>query len=620
MNNNDEDYRFMFCFIQIKYLTNRVDWRFPFTFLCVCCFFENFIISGTATVIISTLEKEFYLTSRDSGLFLSVYELAAFVASPIVGFLGTRYNKWKSIGVSLLLVAFGSYLIAVTVFLKPINQAFQNTNTSWDLCTNNNRSFAQECRQIRNTPAAENLEFMLYIGHGIIGLGSVALYTNGVAYIEDITHVTQSSYCQAIFYGIGSIGGGLAILLTGQFLNINSRFYLEQFESIQVNNPNWIGAWWLPYMSYASVLVVLGILSYGFPAKTRNKRKETTTSPLDEDTHGINGNSGLRLFISEFISKFKSILNNYKLIAIILSSATEGILFKGFLGFISKYFESQFQLTAANSTLITGSIALVSILIGTLIGAFLINRFNWRGLECSLFCFVVYFFTSLCFWILLVSCPNRTFESMGEDKANCNCENIFNPVCIRNEQTLSTYQSACHAGCTDYNETSLEYTDCLENKSVVSLWACDNTSVRCPVPLALNILAAFLIVFLTAVALIPHLKALLNCIQEKDQAFTLGINAAVNRLIGNFAGSIIVGQAIDLTCSYWLENCYGQRNCKMYDNSKMSVSLAAIGFTCRFLTSLFTLTACFFFYRENGERPNSKRIVAERVVSSTTHF
>jgi hypothetical protein len=91
-----------------------------------------------------------------------------------------------------------------------------------------------------------HLEYVVYLGHLIIGFGSAALYTNGVAYIENITVEKQWPYCQAIFYGIGSIGGGVGILLTGQFLNINSRFYLPGFganSKINPSNPNWIGAW-----------------------------------------------------------------------------------------------------------------------------------------------------------------------------------------------------------------------------------------------------------------------------------------------------------------------------------------------------------------------------------------
>lgn len=45
----------------------------------------------------------------------------------------------------------------------------------------------------------------------------------------------------------GAIGGGVGILATGQFLNINSRFYLDSFKkqnTLSTQSSNWIGCWW----------------------------------------------------------------------------------------------------------------------------------------------------------------------------------------------------------------------------------------------------------------------------------------------------------------------------------------------------------------------------------------
>ena len=65
-----------------------ISWKFTFACLCVCCFFENLVTSGVATVVLSTLEREFFWSSTQSGLFLALFELAAFIASPVFGFLG----------------------------------------------------------------------------------------------------------------------------------------------------------------------------------------------------------------------------------------------------------------------------------------------------------------------------------------------------------------------------------------------------------------------------------------------------------------------------------------------------------------------------------------------------
>jgi hypothetical protein len=71
-------------------LNGQISWKITFVFLCVCCFFQNLVTSGVATVILSTIEREFFWSSTQSGLFLALFELAAFIASPIFGFLGKK--------------------------------------------------------------------------------------------------------------------------------------------------------------------------------------------------------------------------------------------------------------------------------------------------------------------------------------------------------------------------------------------------------------------------------------------------------------------------------------------------------------------------------------------------
>jgi hypothetical protein len=52
-------------------------------------FFGNFLITGSATVMLSTLEKEFFLSSIKSGLFLGIFEVTGFLAAPLFGFFAS---------------------------------------------------------------------------------------------------------------------------------------------------------------------------------------------------------------------------------------------------------------------------------------------------------------------------------------------------------------------------------------------------------------------------------------------------------------------------------------------------------------------------------------------------
>jgi MFS family permease len=263
----EQYYKFeWFCFKpKLKY--KIFNWKFTFVFLCLTCFFENLVTSGVATVILSTLEREFFWSSTQSGLFLSLFELAAFFASPIFGFLGTRFNKMKILSSSCFIVTLGSFVIGLTIFLKKPDFDTTSLRIEYNnlLCLPNNTNITK-CILNENHFIGSNLQLLIYLGHFVIGFGSVALYTIAVAYIEEITTKEQSSYCQAIYYGLGIFyikiiitylfkinfktlgagGSGVGILLTGQFLNLNARFYTNTYTLQNLLTPKsnlWIGAW-----------------------------------------------------------------------------------------------------------------------------------------------------------------------------------------------------------------------------------------------------------------------------------------------------------------------------------------------------------------------------------------
>jgi hypothetical protein len=246
-----------------------------------------------------------------------------------------------------------------------------------------------------------------------------------------------------------------------------------------------------------------------------------------------------------------------------------------------------------------------------------------------MFCFFVYFFTSFCFWILLIYCPEIQFANNTSDCASqCNCRNQYQPVCIYNYTSLYnttknnvySYQSPCHAGC--YEQLSKnEFTNCvclnkfdlLPGISVNKLNSLNlsnkycNKNLTCLNSLILNCVAAFLIVFITAMALIPQLKALMGSVNDiKLLPFALGIRAALVRIVGNFAGSLIFGHLLDLTCKIWQVNSFNQKACQLYNNQSMSTSLAVIGFICRFTTAVFMLLASLLFIKEDRKNKDTK--------------
>lgn len=53
--------------------------------LCACALMQNVIVGGANNAILSTIEKAYYMTSVESALFLSMYDVANIIASPFIG-------------------------------------------------------------------------------------------------------------------------------------------------------------------------------------------------------------------------------------------------------------------------------------------------------------------------------------------------------------------------------------------------------------------------------------------------------------------------------------------------------------------------------------------------------
>ena len=71
--------------------------------LCSACFLHNAITNGAMNVVVSSLQKEFYLSSKESGYYLSSYDFGSVICSFIIPLLSSRGSKPRWIGIILYL-------------------------------------------------------------------------------------------------------------------------------------------------------------------------------------------------------------------------------------------------------------------------------------------------------------------------------------------------------------------------------------------------------------------------------------------------------------------------------------------------------------------------------------
>ena len=70
-----------------KCLGFEVSHKFIIIVLSLATFLHNLITNGAMNVIASSLQKEFYLSSREIGFYLSVYDIGSVFCTIIIPFL-----------------------------------------------------------------------------------------------------------------------------------------------------------------------------------------------------------------------------------------------------------------------------------------------------------------------------------------------------------------------------------------------------------------------------------------------------------------------------------------------------------------------------------------------------
>jgi organic anion transporter 4A len=318
----------------------------------------------------------------------------------------------------------------------------------------------------------------------------------------------------------------------------------------------------------------------------------------------------LKQHLRDFLHNAKLILANKVYLFIVICTIFETFIIKGFSSYLTKYLEYQYRLPASTSTMIAGTIGFISLVFGTLTGAFLVKKFHWSIKQCSKFVTCILFTTSFLFLGFLIYCPQAKYinsENESYQNSSCKCDNnFFYPVCYENRLI---FQSPCHAGCKEshLNYFHHSYTGCsiLEkiinnnhNQTQAFLATCSRPDRNCIGNLVLVSIFGLLILFLSSVVILPLLRIILESIGEENQSFALGIRSLLTKLFGNIPGPIVFAAAVDRACIQWTQRqSTNSKTCRLYNNQMFSNGLGLLGFMFRFLSACFAFVTLIFIIR-----------------------
>ena len=538
-----------------------------FVILCMCVLMQNVIVGGANNAILTTIERAYYMTSIESAIFLTIYDVANIIASPIIGYFGDKIHKPRVIGLSMIGLSLGSIITTIPEFLsveekQVLSETYSNgTNnlsyySSNHLCYDSSLSSTLMTTTIQSVIAKSttcgstflnNLKYVFFLASIVNGVSSVALYTTSVSYIENIFPTTKAPIFQGIYYAIGALGIGIGMLATGNLLNINTSVAKSGYKKVDQNSVNWIGAWWIIYAINAIISFFLALLVLLFSKKlVLNKSKESTPDSLSRDDSIETEKKSLKFHYKQFKASGYVIITNKCFIFIVICTTFETILIKGYSSYLTKYLQYQYRLPASTATMITGGIGFVSLIGGSLLGGFLIKKFKWEILQCAKFITFVMFLTFGLFLGLIIYCPQEQLidnnyltqntEILRNKNITCNCDaSSYNFLCYKTDYI---FVSQCYAGCT--TESDKTYGNCYLLNNLANLTMSDNAVLtpcahpasQCTMRLVIVCIVGLVVLFMSSIVLMPILKIILGCVDVESQSFALGIRSLVTKLLG----------------------------------------------------------------------------------------
>ncbi|CAG2109480.1 unnamed protein product, partial [Medioppia subpectinata] len=382
----------------------------------------NFALIGivqsmTGTYLIasfSTLEKRFAFDSKIAGFILIADNVVEMLVhkkvSPIVGYLGNRFNRPRMIATGELVLALSCLINALPYFIYGAgthllhrdtqvgDHSVPMNGTRFEMCPINHSDI--DCSTGRHSTVWPAVVIFL-IGSAFRGLGYTAYWVIGMPYIDDSVSKNNSPMF---------ISGLTALRLIGPAMGV--------------------------------LLLIFTLPMFLFPKQL----KTASVKAKDLKEHDITGLRGMW-------DGVKRLARNRIFMFHLVGGVFRYIGFGGYYINKTKYIESQFRYTSSGASFITGATSVLPMAVGILLGGLMIKYFKPRPFRLVVYMFVVEWFTNGAFFAaMFIGCPPLTLPSTltinnhARCNAGCDCTtSVFTPICGSDKST--TYFSPCYAGC-----------------------------------------------------------------------------------------------------------------------------------------------------------------------------
>lgn len=586
-------------------------------FLTLYSFMQGMIATGLTAAGLTSLEKRFKLSSKQTGMIIAANDVSALLLIIFISYFGGHRNKARWLGIGALVTSLGCLLFALPHLLVGKYTPLQfSTAGTRDTCLFNTTGIPRDEETCAEAKGYTAWKYMLvFIGAKLLlGAGTTPLFTLGPAYIDENVNPKVAPMYLGVWFTATFFGPGIGYVAGGSLLNVWVDLIQPPGVELTPDDPRWIGAWWLGYFFGGLLLLCTSIALLGYPKEmpgARERRmaaiKEGLLPPKDEHIQGR---------LKDILPATKAILTNKTFMLNTCAFCCTTLIATGLGPFVSKFIQSQFGKSSSTAGILSGIVIIPGTAGGIFLGSYLIKRVDVRR-SCKIaakYCFIFQFIgTWAVLTFLIPGCKTTLLAGISQPYNNktlteinksapcnslCHCNSReYDPVCGVDELS---YFSPCHAGCTilnmDGRKEVYESCRCIPSPErhlpygTAKQGTCDRDCKNL-IPFLFGAVVLLIFNFMNAT---PNKTVVLRCVPDNQRTYALGLQWLFLCMFGSMPGPVIFGAFIDKTCILWEETCNGRGSCLEYNNELLSYLLVAAGLFFQILSAALYFGSWFF--------------------------
>ncbi|XP_064652498.1 solute carrier organic anion transporter family member 4C1-like [Lineus longissimus] len=571
---------------------------------------QGFVVNGILNVNVTQAERRFGLSSLESSVVISSYDVAAGIFVIPIGYYGRLGHKPRWLATACLLMGIGSGIM----FLPHVTTGpYTIGERTTDLCRADNKDVCGD-------PGLRGYLGVFILAQLLHGIGGTTLYTLGLIWLDDNVELHQASLYFGIFQSATVIGPALGFMVGGKFLDFYVDFDTVPQKDVTITaaDPRWVGAWWLgPLAScFFAIFCSLLLFCFGWEMPDAAETRKTRVSMAHADgTEETATRLGFGMTLKDLPKCTWLLLKNPTFMCLTVSMTAFFMVTGGYGAFLPKFIMNQFNTVASQGAFYFGAVAIPATAGGQLLGGFISSKYKLkvRGLIRLSFVTAIALVSTP---VMMARCTPAAAAGIntyygnsslkinyvnlsGPCNSDCQC-GLFvrEPICGYDGVE---YFSPCHAGCRNSMQTAAGeklYINCscvaanLMSKKVhkeasASLGICQSECNLLPVFLVL----VFILAFSLAVANTPMITATLRCIPDNLRGYALAVQWVFIRFFGTIPGPLLFGGTVDNSCNVWQNKCGTRGSCWHYDSFKFGLTMTLSALVIGSVSFLFLVLA-----------------------------